>query len=234
MHAHQVAEALGIRRVMYPYGAGVASAHGLLVAPMARDLVRAYHASLDDINWDRLSGLVREMEMEASAAMLADAGGELSFTAVAELRFVGQGHELRIPVPDGANAEERLDRLKVNFLKTYEATLGRRIEGVPIEMMNLRLFARGPRNDIPYVPGASGTDDALKGHRPVYFGSASYFIETAIHDRERLRAGAAITGPALIEETDTTIVVPPGAEGTAQDDGSIIVEAIFTTQVGAA
>ena len=93
---------------------------------------------LDDIDWDWLSRLVREMEMEASAAMLAEADGTISFTAVAELRFVGQGYELRIPVPDGANAEERHVRLKADFLNTYEVTFGRRIEGVPIEMMNLR------------------------------------------------------------------------------------------------
>jgi len=234
VHAHRVAEALGIRRILYPYGAGVASAHGLLVAPMARDLVRAYHAALDDIDWDWVSRLVREMEMEASAAMLTEAGGAISFTAVAELRFVGQGYELRIPVPDGANAEERHVQLEADFLNTYEVTFGRRIEGVPIEMMNLRLFARGPRYDIHCVAVASGTKAVLKGRRPVYFGGAGDFIETAVHDREQLRAGAVITGPALIEGTDTTIVVPPEAEGSVLDDGSIIVESKFTTPAGAA
>ena len=224
VHAHRVAEALGIRRVMYPYGAGVASAHGLLVAPMARDLVRAYHAVLDDIDWDWLSSLVQEMKMEASAAMLDETCGELSCTVVAEMRFLGQGYELRIPVPDDGNAEERYDRLETDFLNTYETTFGRRIEGVPIEMMNLRLFARGPRIDIHCVPVASGTDDMPKGRRPVYFGSVGDFIETTIYDRERLRMGSIIAGPALVEGADTTIVVPPEAEGSVIDDGSIIVE----------
>ena len=230
VHAHRVAEALGIPRVMYPSRAGVASAHGLLVAPMARDLVRAYHAALDDIDWDWLSGLVREMKMEASEAMLAETGGALSYAAVAEVRFVGQGYELRIPIPDGGNAEKRRDRLKANFLDTYEATFGRRIEGVPIEMMNLRLFARGPRNDIHSVSVASGTDDMLKGRRPVYFDGAGDFIETAIYDRERLRVGAVVAGPALVEGTDTTIVVPPEAEGSIVDDGSVVVETKLTTR----
>ena len=163
---------------------------------------------------------------------MAQASSIASFNPAAELRFVGQGYELRIPVPDGANAEERRDRLKADFLNTYEATFGRRIEGVPIEMMNLRLFGRGPRNDIHCVPVASGTGDVLKGRRPVYFGGAGDFVETAVYDRERLRAGAVIAGPALIEETDTTIVVPPEAEGSVLDDGSIIVETKFTTRAG--
>ena len=113
-------------------------------------------------------------------------------------------------------------------------TFGRRIEGVPIEMMNLRLFARGPRNDIHCVPVASGTDDVLKGRRPVYFGGAGDFVETVVLDREQLRVGVVITGPALIEGTDTTIVIPPEAEGSVLDDGSIIVESNFTTPDGTA
>ena len=113
-------------------------------------------------------------------------------------------------------------------------TFGRRIEGVPIEMMNLRLFARGPRNDIHCVPVACGAGNVLKGRRPVYFGGAGDFVETAVHDREQLQAGAVITGPALIEGTDTTIVVPPEAEASVLDDGSIIVESNFTTPAGTA
>ena len=63
-----------------------------------------------------------------------------------------------------------------------------------------------------------------KGRRPVYFGSVGDFIETTIYDRERLRMGSIIAGPALVEGADTTIVVPPEAEGSVIDDGSIIVE----------
>jgi N-methylhydantoinase A len=124
-----------------------------------------------------------------------------------------------VSLPQGRFVPEDRPRLEALMRNEYERVFGRTVHGVPLEIVNLRLDARATRGDraidFDHASGADGS--AVKGSRPVYFDEAGQHLETAVHDRIRLRPGEALSGPAVIEEKDTTIIVPPGA--TTRVDG---------------
>ena len=225
IHAHRIAAALGVERVLHPANAGVASARGLMVAPMAMDLVRTYHVRLDKVDWSRVGELFAEMEAGALQAMGGTGVDQITFTRVGDMRYRGQGYEIQTTLPaapytDGSHA----DFLEA-FQSTYEGIFGRRIENVAVELVNLRLFARGPQLDTPIVSGPASAADlpAKKGERSVYFGEVGDYVACAIYDRSRLRPGDTIDGPSILEEDDTTVVIAPGSRGIVDAASNVVV-----------
>ena len=215
VHAHRVAVGLGISRILHPYNAGVASARGLMVAPMAMDFVRTYHVRLEAVDWTRLGALYAEMEALAQRSIANSSGDQFAFNHIADLRYRGQGHEIQTTVPDGPYSDASRTPFEEAFQAAYERIFGRRVENVPIELVNLRLFVRGPRLEIPIISGGTTRRGGLarKGERPVYFGDVSEFVPCSIYDRQRLQPGDKLEGPAIIEEDDTTVVIGPGSFG---------------------
>jgi N-methylhydantoinase A len=225
IHAHRVAAALGIARVLHPYNAGVASARGLLVAPMAMDLVRTYHARIDSIDTVRLNQLFAEMEARALQAMGTVAGKQVAFTRIGDFRYRGQGYEIQTTLPRGPYREASRAVIREAFHATYEGIFGRRIEDVPVELVNLRLFARGPQLDTAIVAeaGERAGGSARKGERWVHFTEAGEYVACALYDRKRLAPGDAVEGPAILEEDDTSVVIPPGSRGVVDGAAHVIV-----------
>jgi len=224
IHAHRIAAALGIGRVLHPYNAGVASARGLMVAPMAVDLVRTYHTRIDGIDWHRVNALFADMEARATEAMGPDACRGATFARVGDFRYRGQGYEIQAALPAGEYSTASAAAFVEAFQGAYEAVFGRRIANVPVELVNLRLFARGPRLETPIVSGrGSGSGTARKGERRVWFAEAGGFVDCALHDRVRLAPGDVVEGPAILEEDDTSVVVPPGSRGEVDAAGNVVV-----------
>ena len=225
IHAHRVAIALGIARVLHPYNAGVASARGLMVAPMATDLVRTYHVRLDQIDWTRINRLYAEMEARALQTMGGTASGRVTFSRVGDFRYRGQGYEIQTKLPAGPYSESSRGAFQNAFHSAYEAVFGRRIENVAVELVNLRVFARGPQLDTPILSGGgnSGGKPARKGERRVYFGEAGDYVPCAIYDRKRLKPGDTVKGPAILEEDDTSVVIAPGSRGVVDAASNITV-----------
>ena len=215
IHAHRVAAKLGIPRILYPLGAGVASAHGLLDAPMSRDLVRTYLERLDAVDWGKLDALYCEMEGEARESMSKALNDELKLTRLADMRYSGQGYEMQVPSPQGPYSAASQAVFESAFLAAYEQIFGRRVTDVPIEIVNLRLFARRPRPAIPVAAHAhaTATGPAKKGERQVFFGDLGEFVACPIYDRYRLQNGTTVSGPAIIEEFETSVVIEPGRKG---------------------
>ncbi len=228
IHAHRIAAALGIARVLHPYNAGVASARGLMVAPMAIDLVRTYHVRLDKIDWTRVSQLYQEMEARTREAMGGTTGGRVTFSRVGDFRYRGQGYEIQTKLPTGPYRESSRAAFEEAFHRAYEAVFDRRVANVPVELINLRLFARGPQLDTVIVCGGAnrGTESARKGERRVYFGEAGDYIPCAICDRKRLKAGDEVQGPAILEEDDTSVVIAPGSRGVVDAAANVTVTLI--------
>ena len=226
IHAHRMATALGITRTLYPVGAGVASAHGLLVAPMAVDLVRTYHARLDGIDWGKVTEIYSDMEASARASMREGPGDNLTFTRVADFRYSGQGYEIQVPVPDGPYGADSQSAFEEAFLATYERIFDRRVRKVAIEVVNFRLFARGPKPDIPVSarPSVADGGPARKGERRVYFAEAGDYVPCPVFHRYRLTPGTTIAGPAILEEEDTAVVIGPDGRGTVDAALNVIVE----------
>ncbi|HYB43605.1 MAG TPA: hydantoinase/oxoprolinase family protein [Candidatus Methylomirabilis sp.] len=231
VHAHGVARKLGLGRVICPPSAGVASALGLLVAPARVDRVATVGIRLDRGSVSELERAFRRLEEEARAVM-ADTGLELETATVSRLadgRFLGQGFDLVVPLPAGpyTNSGDGRERLRSAFETAYREKFALTPPDVPIEFINIRVAVRAP------VAGAGLTargwetagagQVAVKGVRPAYFRESGGFVETTVCDRYRLAPGDRLTGPAVVEEEGSTLVIGPGASAVVAPSGNIVV-----------
>src|SRR6266851_9845161 len=230
VHAWQVGRILKVPRVLVPFGAGAMSAYGLLAAPLAFDFVRTATQRLDAADWSRINGLFAEMEAEGGAILRAAgvADGDLTFRRSAEMRYVGQGHEVEVDLPSGALGAASLAELTSRFEVSYRALYSRTPLGVPIEALNWRAVVSGPVPEISVSgprPGARVTaaaKPAPKGTRRAYFPEAKGYVDTPVYDRYALTPGAVLAGPAIIEERESTTVAGPGARITVDSRLTLI------------
>jgi N-methylhydantoinase A len=226
VHAYGLAKLLKLRRIVCPLGAGVMSALGLLVAPPAIDYVRSYVTRLNDIDWRHVNQLFDGMEREARR-LLTDAGAqEVTFERRADMRHVGQGFEIDVPLPNVALGPDALGSIRESFLTTYNRMFDRRVESVPIEALSWRLTATAPMGEVAlnFVrPGESGSRAPLKGRRQVHFAGIG-FVDCPVYDRYGLRVGDHLDGPAVIEERESTIIVGPDGRITIDRFLSVVID----------
>lgn len=226
VHAYGLAKLLKIPRIAVPPGAGVTSALGLLVAAPAVDLARGNITRLASADWNTVNRLFAEMEDEARSLMAA-AGvdwKDVNIVRSADMRFIGQGYEIASPLPAGRLSEQTCDRIELNFIEAYEELFGRRVTGVGTEALAWRLNASAPRKQVRVVfPGSHDAKAALKGTRKVFFPETD-FVDCPVFDRSRLLPGTAISGPAIIEERESTTVVGPDAKLGVDDHLNLIIE----------
>ncbi len=225
VHAYGLAKLLKLRRIVCPLGAGVMSALGFLVAPSAIDFVRSYVARLEGIDWDHLNRLFDEME-EEGRLLLADAGvTDVEIRRHADMRYVGQGFEISVPMPAGRLGPGSLADIREQFFTTYERLFDRRIAEVPIEALTWRLSASGPVPDIRlhFAGVGTGEQEARKGTRDVYFPETG-FVACPVYSRYALREGAELRGPAVIEERESTAVVGADARITVDRYLNLIID----------
>src|SRR5256884_3699198 len=164
VHCWQVARVLRVPRILLPFGAGTISAYGLLSAPLAFDFVRTHRERLDTADWPTLNRLFAEMESEGRA-LLARAGvreTDVRVARVAEMRYLGQGHEVEATVPAGALSTASLDAMTSSFESAYRALYHRLPQGFPIEALNWRVTVAGPAPDVR-LSGATRIGGAVGG-----------------------------------------------------------------------
>ncbi|MGW4228999.1 hydantoinase/oxoprolinase family protein [Streptomyces sp. NPDC004980] len=228
LHGPGVAAALGSSAVVVPPAAGVLSALGFLSAPMSIDIVRSRYAALGTVGLDTVEETFGEMEREGTEVLSGSGtpAADITHERTLEMRFAGQGSEIEVPVPElGSDWREALAE---SFADQYRQRFGSVAPlGVETEILTWRVASRGPdpqarlRLDRP-----AEVTDALVGHRDAYFPAAGGYVSTAVYDRYRLAAGTVVEGPALVQERESTLVVPPAARCTVTDDSSILVEFI--------
>jgi N-methylhydantoinase A len=228
VHCWQVARILRVPRILLPFGAGAISAYGLLAAPLSFDFVRTARQRLDAAEWGLINALLDEMESEGRA-LLTLAGvrsQEVRVTRIAEMRYVGQGHEVEAAIPEGVLGERHLQAVTVSFEAAYRALYHRLPQGMPIEALNWRVTVSGPPPAMPatMIAARAGGGSAVKGHRPAYFEEAGGFVETRVYDRYALAPGDQFTGPAIVEERESTAIIGPGARCRVDDGLALIVE----------
>ncbi len=227
VHGCRLAQALRIPRVILPAAAGVTAALGLLSAEVKFDVARSYVRRLDAVDPGHLDTMYREMEAQALAVVRESAvEGAIAIQRTADLRYVGQGYELNVPVPPGALGERELARVRQAFDAAYEARYGVAAPGEPVEAVTWKLAAVGvgPRLALPRAPRGGTAEGALCGRRQAYFPEKGGYVDAPVYDRYRLPAGAEIAGPAIVEERESTTVLPPGCGARVDDWGSLIVE----------
>ncbi len=227
VHAYRVAEILGCPEVIVPYGAGVGSTIGFLVAPVSFDFVRSYVSRLDRADWSIVNGRLDEMEAEGRA-ILAGAGigaDQIEFERSAELRYVGQGHDVRVTLPDGALSEASRAEIEARFDAEYARLYGRTPSGNPVEAMTWRLIARatGGNDELPLASGGRTVTDEEPGSRRIYLPEVGDFQEVPVYSRYALAVGASFRGPCVIEERESTTIVGVHASVAIDDQRSIVI-----------
>jgi N-methylhydantoinase A len=212
VHAWHVAQILDMTHVICPMGAGVASAFGMLCAPLAFDFVRSYYATLATLDWAHANALLDSMEAEGRQLMQAAgvAPAAMTVSRRCEMRYAGQTHEIAVPLPPGLLGAERTVALLAAFEAAYNALYTEVQEGRAVETLNWRLTVSGPRPQV-YMETATTqrVQVQAKGERPVYFPSGG-FRPTPVYDRYALPVGTRVVGPAIVEERECTAVIAPG------------------------
>ncbi len=223
VHACGVATRLGIHRVIVPPAAGVGSACGLMLAAIAFDYVRSFVSRIEGLDFEVVNALYAEMETEGRALM-RDAGvdeSEIDIARTADMRYVGQGHEISVPL--GTLAEESDAMLLEAFDASYRKIYGRICEGVPVEAIHWRVTVSGAKPEIcdPLPESKPDVGRLSASRRKVLFDRREW--DVAVHKRQTLAGGMVLQGPVIVEEVESTTVVPPGWALRVDDLGNLIL-----------
>ena len=229
LHAVTLARALGINAILIPPSPGVTSALGLLVTDLRHDYVRTYITPTSKIDIDVLRRNFGEFEKKATQLLLHEgvARTDIRFIRELDMRYRGQSYELRVLVRPGRLGKRVVSELNEGFFAAHQRSYGFAVTSEPTEIVNIRLSAIGsvsrPRQRV--IPrGSNSAKAALKGKRAVYMGHARRPVPTAIYDRYRLKAGNRFAGPAIVEEADSTTLVPPGCRARVDGYGNLLIQ----------
>ena len=230
LHACRVARSLGIGTVVCPYGAGVTSAIGLLVAPLVIDFGFTRRVPLSNLEWEHVSAVYAEHEA-TGRQQLIQAGADpakIAVTRTCDMRYVGQGYEISVPFPSSAGEDKIAEVLLAAFNKEYRALFGREIRGVPVEVLNWRGAVRA---DSPALTLRSATSQgshnlhaAMRGTRKVYLPEQHGYVEVPVYNHDLLPSGAEFRGPAVVEQKESTTVVIPGSHARVDDQLNLIIQ----------
>ncbi len=233
LHACELAESLHIPRIFIPRYPGVLSALGMLLAPIVKDYVQTVMLPAQELNGEALERLFAPLQVQARTDMERELGTPqatrkgMAFQRLYDLRYTGQAYELT--TPDAGSLPETLAR----FHRLHEQRFGHSHPEQPVQIVAVRVKAvlQLPQPDLPAMPyDGPSPEHALLGERPMIFASGEYTAR--IYDRERLRHGNHMAGPALLVQGDSTILLPPNWE--AQIDAYGNIDARFSSpNVGA-
>jgi N-methylhydantoinase A/oxoprolinase/acetone carboxylase beta subunit len=231
LHAVEVAQTLGIKEVIIPPAPGITSAMGLLTTDLKYDAVRTCFQFSNAPDLKRMTQDFTAMEAEIAAQFTADGLDPVSarYERAGDLRYVGQGYELRVTFDAGAVDKAALAEAFARFHQQHRAEYGHAFTDSVIEIVNLRVTGFGPRPKLgkPPRPEKGGSvEAALVRHSPVVFagpGGAPIVPPTAFLRRDLLPIGVPIPGPVIVLQTDSTTVVPPGSTITADIGGNLII-----------
>jgi len=228
LHGCDVARRLGIKRMICPPGAGVASALGLLIAPARVDRSTTLARSLNAVTPEELETLFARLEADAAQVMKATLveGAKYVCERSADIRFVGQGFELLTRLPEGPYNSETPAKIRDAFATVYGRVFGQVPPVVNIELMNLRVAAIESDVNRPLNLTSSGKE-AWKpgaGNRDMWQPTQEAFRNVASVPRESLKQDETLHGPAIVEDASSTLVVPAGASVTRDAAGNLIVD----------
>ncbi|HTO43939.1 MAG TPA: hydantoinase/oxoprolinase family protein [Burkholderiales bacterium] len=226
LHAARVAAKLGIRRILVPTGAGVGSAIGMLSAPIAYEVARSFYQRVAQLEPDKVNAHLEAMRAEARAVVeKSAAGAPLLEARVAYMRYIGQGHEIAVPLEARTLNDADRQRLHELFEREYRDQFGRTIPDLETEVLSWALSISAPVAHPARMPAlTTWTPAAPSGQRRVIDPESGASLGARVFRRDDLPPGARMDGVALIVEDETTTVVPPGFQATVSAAGYLILE----------
>lgn len=233
VHAAAVAEELNMRRILVPPSPGAFSALGLLCTDVVHDYIRSELRPLADVTPEHAEAIYNGLEDRAREELTAEGmdPAAASFLRELDLRYTGQGYELRTPLDGlytGPLTAESLKAARARFDERHAKAHGHAASDRPVEVVSYRVRVRvavpkyTPRSEAP-PDGRAPASDALKGARRIYFDGKTP-VEAKVYERGRLVVGARMDGPCIVEQFDATTVVPPGWSAEVDEYRNLVLE----------
>jgi len=234
LHAARLAEKLAIDRIIVPHNAGVGSAIGFLLAPVAYEVARSCYMRLDAFDTAPLNAVFEAMAREAAAVVhLGAPQGDTTEKRYAYARYVGQGHEVKIEIPARPFGDRDGQAIHAAFETKYGAQYGRAVPGLAVEVLTWSLTLSAPSPAVAdAAPAPPGPREAeAQGVRAINLPGRDGAADARIFAREDLAPGDRLAGPAAISEAQTTTMVPDGFTARINRYGDIVLDRVA---VGAA
>ena len=233
LHAARLGEKLGVNRIIIPAEAGVGSAVGFLLAPVAYEVVRSRQQNLSALQPEVVNTLMEDMRRESLDVVRQGSSHQgLTETRHAYMRYVGQGHEIAVALPVETYGHQHGKIFRNAFEAVYGQLYGRVIDGVDIEVLSWTLTISAPPTGLQELPQAgserhSTTDPS--GSQRLFDPARQQYVDAPVYLRERLHPGNRLTGPVLITESQTTTVVSSSYEAVIDARGHIVMTRLEST-----
>ena len=228
MHAPALAKELGVKKVIVPVASSVFSAWGMLMTDLRHDYIKTYIRRLNSVDLTELNKEWLSLESQALQQFREEGmeEEEVIFTRFADIRYLGQEHTVKVPVPNNEWNEEVVSEVISRFENLHEQHYTFKLEGTAAEIVNLHLTAFGKVIKPKIKTLESGTcnsEEALKETRPVYYEGDGW-LDTKVYCRTLLGHQAEITGPAIVEESSASTVLYPGQSLFVDEYGNLIID----------
>jgi N-methylhydantoinase A len=226
-HASRLAAEMQIPLTIIPRAPGIFSAMGLLVTDLRHDFSVTRIQKDSEIDPAEIGRLFDGLIEEGRSALVQDGLDEsaMTFNREIDMRYVGQSYELSIPVSENDFKSDDFGRVAARFHNEHQRVYGFSTESEPVELVNFRLSAVGSINKPPAPSiepvGPSGAAEARRDRRSIYYAEAGGFVDCDVYQRMRLGSGSTFSGPAVVEELDSTTVIQPGYEVRVDDFGNL-------------
>jgi N-methylhydantoinase A len=234
IHAVMIAQELEIPKIIIPKESSIFCAAGMLLSDLKHDFVRTYHTLLGSAAMDvgLFQRLVVDMEDEGRRVLLSEniPQERQQFRYSLDLRYLGQFHEVTVELPRKDFLPYDENAIKERFHEAHDRLYGYSLkqEGTLVELVNLRLTATGATDKPVFRREAyQGSDPSpwRKGKREIYLASEEGFVPVDVYDGDRMGFGNRLKGPAVLEQVNTTTLVPPGWEVECDAFGSFLLTA---------
>jgi N-methylhydantoinase A len=212
VHGYRVAEKIGVKRILVPSGAGVGSAIGFLRAPVAYEVVKSLYQRFGSFDVAAVNGLLAAMSREAAGVVAEGAfGAPIEETRIAYMRYVGQGHEIAVPIPPRALTQQDVREIRALYDSEYSRFYDRPVPGSDVEILSFAVTVRTV--EAPVEPAAAVANAPAPSPMRVQMvrdTATGEVAEWQVYDREAMRPGATVAGPAIISEAETSTLIGPG------------------------
>ena len=231
VHANRLAAEIDVPTTIIPMSPGTTSAMGLLVTDLKHDYSTTLIQHVDQLDTAAMEETYQELEAQGGASLEREEvrQEDISFLRQVDMRYVGQSYELTVPLPAEQLDPSKIDRVLEQFHIEHDRAYGYSAPTEPVEFVNLRLTAIG-KIAKPRLRELKGNNTdiaaAQKATRSVYFAESDSYVECPIYDRYRLGPGCVLTGPAIVEEIDSTTVIHPGYRAQVDRFGNLILTRI--------